>query len=1529
MKNSKLQKLQTTVATWLLLAAVALGVAFCPQSAAAGTAYTLSTLTSGGSWANPAIWTPNTSAAGPGNTSGVFNDIAILPLAAGPAWNISLNSSPTIAALALSYTNATINAGTPTTSTLTFRGPASAITNTSGQTLTINPPVNLDTAATTLTVSNNGTIYLVNPGANFFPNLAPGGLVVGGGTLRIGNVTNNIASTNFALMTGAGTLQFDLAGVSTNTFFTNPAATTIGGGGTGIRAITGVNSFSDVTGSNPQILTNNSTGYLDIQLDGTTPSAALTPTSFGGIGSVTGKNGAIYLEQIHGSNNLGTAGIITTNANSAMYLFGPDNNHLATTIVSGGNINLGTGQLEISEGLTLNVDTNMAGFKVNTMIISDGHGNSFYRGGPAVVNWNVTNSASFAIAGDLSLSEPLVNCTSYFNMVGGTLTNGGNINLCQQGHNYDINTAVWTVSGGTQGVANGKGIYMSIVSGAISGAKAYSFLTITNTGVLNVPAGTVFQAGNRSVATDVLDTRSEATISLGGGTLNLGTPIARQGVTTNGLATPAAAWVQFYFNGGTLQLTANLPQVFTGFGIANSTADGVYVMAGGAVINNGGFNVGISNNLLEAASSTGGGLSSLGSGTLTLSGANTYTGPTLVSAGKLVTTTTSSFYSSGFSLADGATNQVVVTSSGTTLTLNSLTLGTSSGATIEFNTAALGSPSAALVSAGSVTLNGTATVNIYGSALTTGTYQLMTYYSGETINSGSGFVLGSLPLGVNATLTDTGTELDLNISSANTSLTWNGNVGSVWDINNSGNANWLGQPASVSTNYIELNSAGLPVTFDDTATGVTTITLNTNVHPASVTINNNNLNYSITGAGSIAGPLALTKNGTGVFTLGVTNNFTGVTLNAGTLGLSGGNNRLPVTDAVTFAAAAGLDLGGNSQSLTNLVLSALTSGTATVTNGSLTVTLAGGLNLSPAGALTGVTIEDLSGLNTFTYNQSGQQFYFYGGVGQNSTLKLAATNNITASAINLANGGLTAATLSSAAILLGQSNVINTATITLGGYHNAAGSIAFNSGLNSPNLTLRGTAGGVTPVGSITVGNNNNGTFPPQVIDTSAGSIDAVVGNLYVVNNNSGGGSSTMSMSNGTFNVGAIYLNNIFGAPTANLTATFNQKAGTVLAGSLGFNNTLTNGVPTFNTAYNLGTSTATGLLSTKTINIIGGTVAATAASRATLNFTNGTIENYDPAFAQSGSTNAGGTVKTNLTISGLAGGGGIPTNTTLNIVLVGTGAHNFFAESGYSITESNTALISGSGSLTANGPGTVTLYGTNSYAGNTLVSAGRLALAGGGSISNSPLISVAGGATFDVSGLSSGLLTLGSSQTLSNSASATGRLAGNLNLGTGTNSVSFTAGTPAFIVTNGTFTLPATGNFIVTNTGSPLAVGSYKIIATNTAGFVAGTLTNVTVNGLAPNTSASLSISNSELYVVVRSTTTTPPVLNFIPTGGGSSLQFSWLGSYKLQSQTNTLGTGLSATGWGDYPGGGTSPATATVDPSKGCVFFRLAPLP
>ncbi len=1044
----------------MLLASVsalaALCALLCPQSASAqGTAYTLSTLTSGNNWTNVALWTPSTSTLGPGNTAGDYADLAILPLGnLSAAWNMNLNSSPTIAGLSLSYTGAyatTLNAGTPTTSSLTFNGAAPAITNTSGQTLTINSVVNLNTANAILTCSNNGTIYLVNPGVNFFPNLNPtAGLTVDGGTLHLGNVTNGVPQLSTA-KTGPGTLQLDLAAGST--FFTNQPSL----GGTGERIITGVVSFTNASGG-AQTLVNNSTGVLDLQLN---PAVSATNflASLSAVSSISGMNGILDLENLNGTNNLGNLSISTSAANGNFNVLNNSGGNLVN-LITGGSFNTGSGTLGLCGGIIFNVDSNNVGFNVGTLVVSSANGGWLYRGGAVTVNWNASGKSLGAVQMCNQGGGPAI-----FNLLGGSLANTAAFTLGNTGHDYDNSTSTLNVSGGVLAITNSGGLQMSFVTTAPSGStgpQEYSFLTITNTGVLSIISPGALKAGAVTVSdTATAPIHSESTISLGGGALQLEAPIARQPVATmvNG---SSANWVQFFFNGGTLQATTELPQVFTGFGTVNSTADAVYVASGGAVINNGGFTVGISNNLLAASGSTGG-LTNLGSGTLTLSGANTYTGATTTSAGKLITTTASTF-GSPFYVADGATNQVVVVAPGQTLNLNKLTLGASAGATLEFNNAGFANPSAPIVVVnGALTLNGTITVNVYGTALAAGpAITLLTYAA----KSGTGsFVLGSLPAGVNATLTDTGTQLQLAVNSLNTSLVWRGNVGSVWDINDSVNTNWLGLPAAVAVAYNESSSVGLPVTFDDTATGTTKITLGVTVNPANVTINNSALNYSITGAGTLASPIGLTKNGTGNFTLGVADNFTNAIINGGVLDCQ--------INAALGNGGATVNAGGEVACDANVSLTnALTLAGGTISfngnNGAFSgpVTLAGDSTIA---------------LRSFT---------------NRSAASGALSNAITATAntLTVAGGGTLTFASGSATSTLNMLRLTNS-TATL-----ASGTLNLNTG---------GTPGNTSVTGGSGFNNFGGSTF------TVNGGTLALAGNYFIPAGNDGGGNNVFTLQSG------------------------------------------------------------------------------------------------------------------------------------------------------------------------------------------------------------------------------------------------------------------------------------------------------------------------------------------------------------------------------------------------------------------------------
>ena len=206
-----------------------------------------------------------------------------------------------------------------------------------------------------------------------------------------------------------------------------------------------------------------------------------------------------------------------------------------------------------------------------------------------------------------------------------------------------------------------------------------------------------------------------------------------------------------------------------------------------------------------------------------------------------------------------------------------------------------------------------------------------------------------------------------------------------------------------------------------------------------------------------------------------------------------------------------------------------------------------------------------------------------------------------------------------------------------------------------------------------------------------------------------------------------------------------------------------------------------------------------------------------------------------------------------------GVGFVTFAPEPTRTITLNN--QWSGCGALTVNGPGTLAIAATNNYTGSTTISQGTLALLGIGAIPNSSRIIVAAGAMLDASGLASSFV-LGPSQTLSNS-SSTARLNGSFNTESGTVSLLYAPGTPSFMVSNGVLTMATNTGFKISNTGSALGSGSYKLISAAPGAFVSGTgLPAVTVGGggVVSGQFPSLSVSGNELYLIV--TNDRPPVI-------------------------------------------------------------------
>jgi autotransporter-associated beta strand protein len=233
-------------------------------------------------------------------------------------------------------------------------------------------------------------------------------------------------------------------------------------------------------------------------------------------------------------------------------------------------------------------------------------------------------------------------------------------------------------------------------------------------------------------------------------------------------------------------------------------------------------------------------------------------------------------------------------------------------------------------------------------------------------------------------------------------------------------------------------------------------------------------------------------------------------------------------------------------------------------------------------------------------------------------------------------------------------------------------------------------------------------------------------------------------------------------------------------------------------------------------------------------------------------------------------------------------------------------------------GTGKLTLTGLSPYTGATSVEAGTLqvdgsitasaitvsggTLAGNGTLGG-PVDVQAGGTLSPGDGI--GLLTINNTLTLEPGSTAIMELdkaAGTNDSVAGLTSVSYA------------------GTLIVTNLAGTLAQGDTFHLFPS-AGSYAGGFDTVSLpalpSGLVWNTN-NLTVDGS----IAVGTPSGPP-LNY--TLSGTSIQFSWSGPYKLQSQTNNTHVGLS-TNWYDYPGGGSSPVTVPMDAGAGAVFFRLA---
>jgi autotransporter-associated beta strand protein/T5SS/PEP-CTERM-associated repeat protein len=211
---------------------------------------------------------------------------------------------------------------------------------------------------------------------------------------------------------------------------------------------------------------------------------------------------------------------------------------------------------------------------------------------------------------------------------------------------YSGSSGAYSISGGTVSQTNAS--YPLYVGYAGAGT-----LTVSGSGLVDA-AGGLRLSGASSASGEVF---------LNGGTIY--TTIVDDG----------GGGASFHFNGGTLKAKASTTTFMQGLNAAD-------VQSGGALIDTNGFNVTIAQQL--AAGSPSGGLTKSGSGTLTLTANPTYTGDTVISAGKLqlstATTTLSAVSGPGeLIVGNGSTNTQL---NATSINVGTLTLTAGSILTI-------------------------------------------------------------------------------------------------------------------------------------------------------------------------------------------------------------------------------------------------------------------------------------------------------------------------------------------------------------------------------------------------------------------------------------------------------------------------------------------------------------------------------------------------------------------------------------------------------------------------------------------------------------------------------------------------------------------------------------------------------------------------------------------------------------------------------------------------------------------------------
>ena len=693
---------------------------------------------------------------------------------------------------------------------------------------------------------------------------------------------------------------------------------------------------------------------------------------------------------------------------------------------------------------------------------------------------------------------------------GGTFIREGVVSLASDATNISgLGSGLVTLNGGTLSMTNS--------TGGSAPVSAWS---------LHVPTGFSgrLNADGRSTLTGALT---------GGGDFTFHSPFVRTGLAGNWSAFTGRIWVIADGDGGDLRLenTAGYPSARLDLGNSvyayyNLSMGGNLTIPIGALSGSssavllGGptsgrtltWQVGARNEDSSYAGVITNGtgptaLTKVGAGTLALAGANTYSGTTTVSAGRLQV--------NGSSSATNYTVQNGATLGGSGSITGNLTVQT--GGALEHR--ASGSTSLAIT--GNLTLPSSVVVRPAAGAAAVGTYTVLTYSGTLT---GTPVFTWEAPAGsflVASFNTSTAGVISMTLEAPPRfpgPITWTGAASFNW---NTGTDNWAAD--SVATSY----QTGDTPSFTEPGPATSAINIVANVQPAGVVVNAAK-NYTFSGSGAITGEATLTKSGAGTLTLTGIHAIGGVTsISGGTLAItqtgSGGSaigavlgsGPIVLSGGGTFrmGSANGKNFPSNPVTVPPSTSGSLSSATlANVHGGSLTgasdsiLTLSGPISLGVSGS------PQLGGFLGTVVIPSGSQLRFSstsgpnGNGGSNTTFQVDGT-------INTRNaggaGGAVLGALTGGGSLQGQSNTPAGTVIYQIGSKNinsvfsgiitnsASGTVALNK-VGSATLTLSGpnTYTGATTVfaGKLTVSGSLDATATTVATTGALGGNGSIAG---------------------------------------------------------------------------------------------------------------------------------------------------------------------------------------------------------------------------------------------------------------------------------------------------------------------------------------------------------------------------------------------------------------------------------------------------